>query len=889
MRGEQPILAFNRGMLSRLAMARTDLKRYAMSAEVQTNWMPRVLGSAMLRPGLGYLGSSRGNERAKYLDFIFSADDTALLELTDSTLRVWVDDELVVRPSVATSITNSSFATNLTGWTDIDQTSQTVSQWVAGGYMGLAGYAGSYAGRRQSVSVSSADRGVVHGLRVVIYRGTVDVLVGSTAGAEDYFRVTLGAGTHSLAFTPTGDISVDVVAFTEYETLVSSVDFDVAGTLELPTPWSEEDLPLIRKDQSGDIVFIACSGYRQRKIERRGATSWSVVLYESDDGPLRAINTTRTTIANTTIRGTTVLTASQPVFRPNHLGALFQLESNGQFVSLNFIALDDVTDQIVVTGVGGTREFTVDLIYGGAVGTITLQRSVGDTGVWEDTATTYTATGTTTFNDTLDNQIVAYRLKCTAYTSGTIAGQMRYQYGSITGMVRIISVASSTSAQAVVLRTLGALGTLGNSETTNWREGLWSTYRGWPSAVALYEGRLWWAGKDKWYGSVTDQLYTFDPEFAGDAGPIVRSIGSGPMDVISWLLPLQRLMAGADGSVVAGRSTSLDEPLTPSNFNPKAAITQGAARIAPAKIDDTGVFVQRGGYRVLSLAPASDGTNGFAAEDLSQLVPEIGKPGIVAIAMQRQPDTRIHCVRSDGKVALMIYDKAEDVKCWVLVETDGEVEDAVVLPGAGGEESVYYLVKRTVGGAHVRYLERWAREDESIRGAVCKLADSFVTYTGSNLGHLEGCEVVGWYAGVAYADPVVVSGGSAVGIPAGAVVGLYYEALFKSTKLANLAQPGESGLPSRKKVHSLSLILADTHPQGLRYGQSLEDGEMDDLPLVEGYQLVDQTAVWDAYNEPAFVVPGTWTTDARLCLKAAAPRPCTLLGAIIGLSANSTT
>ena len=51
------LVAFNRGRVSQLALARTDIKRIALSAETMTNWVPRVLGSMSLRAGLGYLGS----------------------------------------------------------------------------------------------------------------------------------------------------------------------------------------------------------------------------------------------------------------------------------------------------------------------------------------------------------------------------------------------------------------------------------------------------------------------------------------------------------------------------------------------------------------------------------------------------------------------------------------------------------------------------------------------------------------------------------------------------------------------------------------------------------------------------------------------------------------
>jgi hypothetical protein len=287
------------------------------------------------------------------------------------------------------------------------------------------------------------------------------------------------------------------------------------------------------------------------------------------------------------------------------------------------------------------------------------------------------------------------------------------------------------------------------------------------------------------------------------------------------------------------------------------------------------------------------------------LVPEIGKPGVINFAAQRQPDTRVHAVRSDGLVAMMVYDKLEDVRCWILVETDGVIEDVCVLPG-DDEDAVYYVVKRVIGGVDKRFLERWAREDEAIGGTVNKQGDSFITYnqaasaTISGLGHLIGESVVVWDNGVCLTDAngdiatFTVSGAGTItvtheGAPRLATVGmagLPYEARYRSTKMAYVVVPGEDGLSTRKRIHSLGLVLADTHPQGIEYGPDFFT--MDGLPLMEGYELVDGDAVWDEYNYEAFSFPGEWKVDTRMCLRASAPRPCTILAAVAGLNANPT-
>jgi len=97
MKALHSILAFNRGMVSKLALARVDLKRTALSGEIQTNWMPRVLGSMMLRPGTNYVGSTLSDAAAKFIKFLFSTSDKALIELTDEALRIWIDDALLAR------------------------------------------------------------------------------------------------------------------------------------------------------------------------------------------------------------------------------------------------------------------------------------------------------------------------------------------------------------------------------------------------------------------------------------------------------------------------------------------------------------------------------------------------------------------------------------------------------------------------------------------------------------------------------------------------------------------------------------------------------------------------------------------------------------------------
>lgn len=886
-------LAFNRGLVSRLALARADIKRVALSAEVMINCMPRVMGSMMLRPGLKYLGSTASNAAARFLPFVFSSSDKAALELTDILLRIWISDALLTRPAVTSAVTNGTFASNDTGWADADQAGAT-SSWVSASKEGFTGTGTNAAIRTQTVAVVEA--GVEHALRVVVERGPLTLRVGSAAGGDEYISETeLGTGTHSLAFTPSaGSFYIQFSNRLARIVYLTSCTVEAAGVVTLPTPWLAADLGLIRGDQSGDVVFVACKGYQQRRIERRGSgRSWSIILYLANDGPFRVANVGATTMTPSALSGNGTLTASLPTFKSTQVGALFAVTSTGQTVTKSMGVVNDATNSIRLTGVTTDRAFTITLTGLSATGnTVILQRSFDDS-VWAAVSgKSWTANTSETYTDGLDNQIVYYRLLCSVYATGTTVATLNIALGSIRGIARVTAFTTNVLVSIEILSSFG-----GTSATNDWEEGAWSDYRGWPGAVCLYEGRLWWFGKDKVNGSVSDTFNSFDTEYEGDAGPISRSIGSGPVDTINWALPLQRLLVGGEGTEFSCRSTSFDEPLTPTNFNIKKASTQGSASVAAVTIDSRGIFVQRGGTRVFELA--FDGnTYDYASSDLTAIVPGIGKPRIVRMAVQRQPDTRIHCVRSDGTAAVLVYDKTENVTCWIEIASDGAsglIEDVMILPGSSGtdEDQVYYVVNRTIGGATKRYFERWAMEEECFGDEdLCLLADSYVTYEGvaatviTGLTHLEGKQVVVWADGADVGTDddgdliyTVASGQITLAVAAtDVVVGLYYRGRWKSGKLVQAANAMGIGLNQHKLIDSLGLILANAHSRGLKYGRDFDN--LDDMPGVESGAIVTEGTVWEDIDTEMITFPGSWGTDSRICLEMAAPRPCTVLSVL---------
>jgi len=874
-----PLYAFNRGIISPLALARQDLERTALSAETMTNWIPRNLGSMMLRPGTAYIGATASNNQAKFIPFVFSQTDTALLEITNVLMRVWVSDALVTRPTVTAAVTDGTFVDNSStnaAWSDKDESGGTSAFDSASGDLGLTGDGTGAAIREQEVTL--VESGIVHALDIVIERGPVVFRLGSTSLDDNIIgETTLCTGTHSLSFTPTTNFFIQFQNREKRQVLVNSCVVASSGTMTLVAPWATADLSELRWEQSGDVVYIAADGTQQYKIERRSTTSWSVVKYEPIDGPFSDINITTITLAPAALTGNTTLAASKPLFKSTDVGSLVRVTSTGQKVTASITAENNFTNAIKVTGVATQRIFTI-IRSNTWVATVTLQRSLDSATSGFADVTTYTNNATITFDDTLDNQIAWYRIgvKTSDFTSGTVDLTLDYAIGSIDGICRVTTFTTNILVSVEVITDFG-----GTTATTNWYPADWSTRKGYPTSVAFVEGRLGWGGRDKVWLSVSDAYESFDDTVIGDSGTIRRTIGSGPVDRVNWMKSVRRLVLGTDGEEHSMRASAEDEILTPSNAMIKSFSTQGSAAVQAVKIDNTVIFVQKGGTRIMQTIWGQDYE--YETADLTTFFPEAGDSIFTAIAPQRQPDTRIHCLRTDGSVMILSHDRAENIAAWSKY-TGGTVEDIVVLPGAAGatEDAVYYIVKRTINSSTVRYLEKWSLESQNQGGTTSRQSDSHIiatctagTITG--LTTLEGETVTIWGNGKDLGTGTV-SSNQLTGVSENGsnfCVGIAYTAQWKSAKLGPLVQ--------MKNIRRLGVILHNTHYQGLQYGPTFTD--LDNLPLVSGNTIADDT-VHSTFDEESFEFDGNWDADSRLCLQAASPRPCTILAAIVGIKTN---
>jgi hypothetical protein len=883
--------AFNVGVHDKTALARIDLERMRLAAEEQTNLLCKATGPGFMRPGLEYITSTDGNSEARIKEFVFGAADAALMEFTNETLRVLVDDVPITRPAVASAVTNGDFSSS-TGWTTTGVGGGTAT--ISGGKLTLD--AVNIEGIAQcSRSVTTSTPSVEHALRIIVDRGPVIFRCGSTSTGDDYIAETsLPTGQHSLAFTPTGTYYVQFSSKDRVDRIVDSIQVEAAGIMELPTPWTTDELQAIRVSQSADVCFVARAGNQQRRIERRSARSWSVCLYQVDDGPFVVSNTSRIRLKPNGLDGNTTLTASAAYFTEDMVGGLFRLSHTGQYVNQSIAIEDAYTDSIRVTGIQSDRAWTFTL-SGTWSGTVSLQRSYDDPETGFVSVQSYIANGSENIGDDSDNAIYYYRLGFDPgdYTSGTVTIDIDYQGGGGSGICRVTGYNSPTSVNIEVLEPFK-----NTVYTRDWQIGEWSDYNGWPSAVTLSDGRLWWSGADRVWGSVSDAFASFDESTEGDSGPISRSIATGGVNDTKWLLSLQRLLAGTEGTVATIKSSSLDEPLTPTNFGIRDSSTTGAADLDPIKVDTRGIFVERAGTALLELT--YDGsTSEYIATQISKLTTDVFSSGVRSISIQRRPDTRIWIVMEDGSCVCMVYEPDQEVLAFIPIETDGAFESVAVLPSLV-QDRVYFSVRRTINGDTVRYIEKMALDSEVKPATLCKVMDAFNSGTNApasttiNVGtHLAGETVVVWADGAPLESSYgvrrtfTVDGSGNITVPSAVtnwVAGLPYQARYKSSRLAYGANG--TAILQKKAVDSIGLVLTDFTRSGVRVGKDDPYRGLDLLPQQVDGATPSAIVLSDVHDEEAFPFAGEWNTDSRAVIELESPYTATFLGLVLSVTTN---
>jgi hypothetical protein len=616
----------------------------------------------------------------------------------------------------------------------------------------------------------------------------------------------------------------DVLTPTEIASLYTS------GIYEITSPYLTADLFELKFEHSADVAYITHPDYEPRKLSRLGHATWTLEALALSDGPFRNENTdTSKTITPSATTGTITLTATgctpfKSTHPPNGSAATDKAQTGALFRLVHALGTPDISDQLqadvaddptatlnVYKGV--TWDFVTNGTWGAAAdpATIVLERSY-DSGTTYEIVTTVTsaANHNAETSGTEESADAVYRARvssaCAADTEATV--QISVRDTSHIGIVKIISVESSTSATATVLTTLGS-----TDLTHRWSEGSWSNYRGWPVAVTISpEERLTFAGSSSkpltTWGSAIDNWTSFKEGTSDDDAITHTLIGSGQQNRIQWALSKDFLVLGAIGGEHILGASNDEEALTPSNVKAKLKTTYGSKDIAALVVNQAILFIQRGGKKIREFLYSFEAgeKGGYIADDLTVFAHHIAGTGISSMAFQRTPDPMLWCIRNDGQMAVLSYEKDQNVFAWSRFVTtdstsDSEFESvAVIYGGAGNEDEVWVTVKRTINSSTVRYIERfksrdWGSDDEDAFFVDCGATYDSTSAATVTATHLKG-ETVSVYADGAVFDNTT----------ANATTGVITLELDSTATNASKVQ---YGLPFTSTLKPMRLNLAD--------------------------------------------------------------------------------
>ena len=408
-----------------------------------------------------------------------------------------------------------------------------------------------------------------------------------------------------------------------------------------------------------------------------------------------------------------------------------------------------------------------------------------------------------------------------------------------------------------------------------------------PSAVTYYEQRRFFAGTTNkpqtvWgTRSATQSNLTSSIPSQDDDGMEFR-IAAQQQNAIRHLIPLSDLIAftvGGEFRIYADNAPAI----TPTSLTIKPQGYSGASNVQPALTSGSILYVQAQGSRVRELAYNWQ-SNAYASIDISIMAPHLFNGFTVSdLAYTRAPVPTLWAVRSDGQLLGLTYVPEQQVYGWHRHTTDGEFESIAVV-SEGLEDVLYAVVKRTVNGRDVRYIER-LNTREFVDQESAFFVDSGLTYDGApvssltGLWHLEGKDVQILADGAVH-PPRTVTGGSVTLDDSYSVVhvGLGYTSDMQTLPLALEGAPA-AGQFTKKNVNAVALRVSQSSlvKAGPRFDALTE------YPARE---------VSDPYGSPPalrtgelrFAVGPSWNSDAGVCVRQDLPLPLTVLSIAIDVA-----
>lgn len=336
------------------------------------------------------------------------------------------------------------------------------------------------------------------------------------------------------------------------------------------------------------------------------------------------------------------------------------------------------------------------------------------------TTTSLTPSAATGAGVTLTASAVAGINNDTGFAATDVGRLIRIREGSTWGYVKITAWTSTTVVTVTVVNTL-----TNTNAKTFFRMGVWSGTSGYPAVVTFHEDRLVFGGAtgapQRIDASVTSEYANFAPSATDGSVAATNALSftfnANDVNVLRWIISDEKgLLAGTAGGEWLVRPSSQGEALTPTNITAKRSTKYGSANVQALQVGKSVLFIQKAGRKVRELTYFFD-ADGFRATDVTLLAEHITQSGLVEMAVQNEPQPILWCVREDGDLAAVTYERDVDSfkVGWHRHQMGGNsdaagtpavVESVAVIPGAAGtRDELWLVVNRYIDGGTKRFIE----------------------------------------------------------------------------------------------------------------------------------------------------------------------------------------
>jgi hypothetical protein len=350
--------SFNAGVMSPQLLGRSDFDKYGSAVATLSNIIGIVAGPAVFRPGTQYITTAYSQDTDnRLIGFQFGTEQGYVLEFGDNQLRFFRNKGIILSD---TEVTNGTFDTDLTGWTDASTGTGSVTQ---------------NAGVAELVGVDASNIGILQQELTYIgieeYTITLDVAgtsvnykLGTTAGASDIDSGTLTVGTgKEITFQHTEAGSV-FLQFENQTSTTASIDNVVIDNpiYTIDTPYGAADLQKIRHTQDSDVLYLAfrSNTVPPQTLQRFGNAQWKLVEVSFQDGPYLDENKDTDKkldyISGGTAAGSTGViiraTGGHEPFASTDVGRLIRMKNTGTNVWgwMTITAVNSSTEVVVTLG-----------------------------------------------------------------------------------------------------------------------------------------------------------------------------------------------------------------------------------------------------------------------------------------------------------------------------------------------------------------------------------------------------------------------------------------------------------------------------------------------------------------------------------------------------------